>query len=130
MKKFILCQFRFLKFLLGCPNGSFQCKNGQCVPEYEFCNSNPVCLDKSDEDVEVCGSPIDGKDLRTVLDGQTCPFRCKNGRCRSTAIMCSGRDGCGDNSDELNCRACRKPVHYLHSIPSFGAVTINASISF
>ncbi|KAL0271928.1 UNVERIFIED_CONTAM: hypothetical protein PYX00_005076 [Menopon gallinae] len=102
-----------------CPQNSFQCKNGQCVPEYEFCNSRPACSDKSDELVELCGSKITEKSS-IVLDEGMCPFRCKNGRCRSTAIMCSGRDGCGDNSDELHCttraQAPSKTEHLVRAV--------------
>ncbi|KAG8037627.1 hypothetical protein G9C98_005838 [Cotesia typhae] len=88
-----------------CPEGSFRCNNGQCLPAYEFCNAVVSCRDGSDEPRGACRTRYRGH-----LLARNCPFRCANGQCRSDAITCSGRDGCGDNSDEINCSVCRCPA--------------------
>ncbi|XP_044733753.1 uncharacterized protein LOC123296356 [Chrysoperla carnea] len=89
----------------SCPDHTFQCKDGKCLPEFEFCNAIVSCADGSDEPAHLCK----GIKTRRRTNGY-CPFRCGNGRCRSTAITCSGRDGCGDFSDENKCRVCKCPA--------------------
>ncbi|XP_053593289.1 atrial natriuretic peptide-converting enzyme [Microplitis demolitor] len=88
-----------------CPEGSFRCNSGQCLPAYEFCNAVVSCRDGSDEPRGACRTRYRGR-----LSARNCPFRCANGQCRSDAITCSGRDGCGDNSDEINCSVCKCPA--------------------
>ena len=85
-----------------CPHGTFQCsKTKECLPEHQFCNAIADCKDDfSDEDVLKCRTEFQPSEY--------CPYRCMNGLCRSSAIVCSGVDGCGDGSDERNCQACRK----------------------
>jgi len=110
----------------GCPAYTFQCGDGQCLPEYELCNAMVTCVDKSDELEGLCGASALIAGNRTAMQRPRppppltrvrgayrhgpaeCPFRCKNGRCRSTAVLCSGRDGCGDGSDESACSVCSK----------------------
>ncbi|XP_030766990.1 uncharacterized protein LOC115890792 [Sitophilus oryzae] len=87
-----------------CPPDTFQCADGKCLPEYEFCNAIIGCSDGSDEPAHICR----GRARRKIRG--YCPLRCGNGRCRSSAIACSGRDGCGDGTDESHCSVCRCPV--------------------
>lgn len=94
---------------IDCPSSSFRCHDqSQCLPGYEQCNSQIGCSDGSDE-IECHGNPWRlNEDSYAPID-PTCPFRCRNGNCRALDVVCSGKDGCGDDSDEDQCQICKCP---------------------
>lgn len=74
------------------------------MPSYTFCNNIRDCLDGSDEDPNIC-------ELNQLCPSES--FQCRSSKkCRSTAITCSGIDGCEDGSDEDHCSVCYcdKPI--------------------
>ncbi|XP_062842266.1 low-density lipoprotein receptor-related protein 1 isoform X2 [Trichomycterus rosablanca] len=70
-----------------CPQNSFSCPSGRCIPLSWTCDKENDCEDGADEANcdKVCAAS---------------QFECKNRRCISSVWVCDGTDDCDDGSDE------------------------------
>ncbi|XP_078812346.1 uncharacterized protein lrp13b isoform X3 [Oryzias latipes] len=80
---------------LGCPEGKWQCDDGQCITEAWRCDGQGDCLDGSDE--------MDCAEL----SGSECPagqFSCLDSvGCVNASARCDGKIQCPTGSDEESC---------------------------
>ncbi|KAF2365201.1 EGF-like calcium-binding domain [Trinorchestia longiramus] len=88
--------------LNSCKGDQFECKTGgvthRCIPSLFVCDNNVDCLDKSDEDPEMCANY---HELTVCTEEQ---FECPtNKRCLPLIFKCDGDKDCEDNADELDC---------------------------
>ncbi|XP_064455663.1 low-density lipoprotein receptor-related protein 4-like [Ornithodoros turicata] len=76
-----------------CPNGTFDCGDGQCISEDHRCDGDNDCetgLDEADCPQQWCPVPD------TLCDGRCLPQRWR----------CDGERQCSDGADEDGCDAC------------------------
>ena len=84
-----------------CSQVEFKCKsNGICFSIHWKCDGEVDCLDRSDEDPEMCGKQSCNPETE---------FSCQNGRCISNELRCDHNNDCTDGSDEENCEGFQCP---------------------
>ncbi|XP_042251151.1 low-density lipoprotein receptor-related protein 2-like isoform X5 [Thunnus maccoyii] len=84
--------------ILGCPQGQWQCDDGNCIPDIWRCDGDGDCLDGSDE-----------MDCTAPPGSPECPpgqFPCVDSvGCVNASARCDGQNQCPTGSDEESCPA-------------------------
>lgn len=140
---FIICPYSKATRYPGgrwCPQSEFQCANRLCVSQSWVCDGVDDCGDRSDEQLTLCCEKyflhfIYNKPCEKVFSlyflmvlthtcvvyvtvNVTCElpfrFRCANGYCLYSGLMCNQKDDCGDGSDEKE-ELCMTHAHHIQS---------------
>uniref|UniRef100_A0A914PM88 Uncharacterized protein n=1 Tax=Panagrolaimus davidi TaxID=227884 RepID=A0A914PM88_9BILA len=101
---------------LECQNWQFRCFNGkQCIHITRRCDGVADCLDRSDEQSDVCLLQISAVNNKYGIinspQKSTVIWNCDSGKTTAIGLhlVCNGMADCVDDSDEKHCR-CRSPT--------------------
>lgn len=92
MKRGKVKHYYLLAGQIKCDDLHFQCRSGQCISIFLYCDGNYNCKDHSDEE----GCPV-SKQVHCYADEVKCH---ESGECILKQWLCDGDLDCKDGSDE------------------------------
>ncbi|XP_053618360.1 vitellogenin receptor isoform X2 [Plodia interpunctella] len=107
---FATCGAQFIDELQGYDQSclgeeKFQCADGTCIPQEQYCDSRVQCLDASDENFCPDYAP------NPEFCNSTTHFLCLDQKkCVPNTWLCNKLPDCDDGSDEVNCTNTAQPA--------------------